>query len=73
MGPLHNPQVTNWLLELDSKTGTPALHIYDSKSKPSLKTQGDFLCHSWLHGRVVECWSLTGELSLSCDQPTGYS
>jgi len=42
MGPLHNPQVTNWLLELDSKTGTPALHIYDSKSKPSLKTQGDF-------------------------------
>jgi len=42
MGPLHNPQVTNWLLELDSKTGTPELHIYDSKSKPSLKTQGDF-------------------------------
>ena len=31
-----------------------------------------FLPHSvvgWFHGTVVECWSLTGELSLSCARP----
>jgi len=35
----------------------------------TFSSMGDPVSYGWLHGTVVERWSLAGELSLSCARP----